>query len=1199
MAEITLTNEQQAAIGAKDRPILVSAAAGSGKTFVLVNRLMEKITAPDSGRDITDFLVITYTRAAAAELRSRIRKELNDRLNEESGLSAAQRKHLRRQILLIQKAQISTIHSFCSALLKENAQTLGIRPDFSLMDETEAGDRKNAALERVMEEAYARVDSDPSFAALTELLVDQNRDHRLSAAVLNMYEKLQSLPDPDGWMTAQTAAVREENVQDLKDTAWGRDMLNKSAALIEWCIHRLREVCLELEGCAVRPEKWLDGLYALIDELLALREAAESGWDAMTALVPLSFPRVSYSRKISVERQKAAYGSCKEYLIDDLKKYEVSSAQALEDMRSVAAETEGLYDLVRSFGSAYAEEKRQAGKLDYSDLEHLTIRLLYRKGEQGEDWTATPAAEAVSRRFHEVMVDEYQDVNAVQEMILQALSGAGKRLYMVGDMKQSIYRFRQADVSIFRDKYQRFAAYDGSEGEDPAKILLSSNFRSSRGVIDGINAVFRNVMSERLGDLDYGEKEELRFGRTLPDAEGPACEILLYDAGGEKKNAEERRLLEASCVAAEIRRMVSEGTCIWEKQKNEGTETDVLRPLGYDDFAILLRTAKDTELVFRQALEDAGIPYSTSNGDSWFLSRETVLMLDLLEVIDNPRQDIPLINVLQSPLYGFSYEELSAIRAHDRHSDFFTVLTACSGGDGKIRAFLEQLDRFRMAARSLTVDRLIRIVLEQTSARILLCSGERGKTAENNLSSLLRFAEGFEAEGFRGLFRFNLRVRFLRENGKEPPSAEQAQGSGVKIMTIHKSKGLEFPVVFLCDSSRSFNKNDIREPVLFHRELGAGVMYRDSRQMCEYPTIHRSAVKEKLNEETLSEEMRVLYVALTRARERLCVPLFRDFAASRADGIRNDPETAVSPYALGREGSMAAWILAAVCGEEGMADALCASGEKDTGVWTVRTLGAPRDGGEQENGEREERTGPVDEELVERIRENLSFRYPEEEASEIPSKLTATELKAPGLQTEAAEEAYSVAVRGTRLRRPELQGKTRKLTGSERGTAMHCAMQFLDYSRCGSEAELEEEIRRLVRDRFLSQVQADAVDRSRILKLFSGELGKRIASAEHLHREFKFSLLTEAKDLLPVRTSDRVLFQGVVDCWLEEPDGITVIDFKTDRVDDAGLDAKVRQYERQVTLYADALNRMTGKPVREAYLYFFALDRAVSVPLKE
>ena len=645
-----LTEEQKRIVDDRGGELLVSAAAGSGKTRVLVERLMDRVTR--EGLDLDQFLVITYTKAAAGELRARIAQELSARLAE-----APNDRHLRRQTALVYQAQISTIHAFCAALLRESGHLLDLDPDFRLCDEGEGHVMMAQVLEDVLEEQYQGIDPEGDFALLVDTLSAGRDDSRLAQIVLDVFGRIQSHPEPLRWLEEQKAAWELEGIADVGQTPWGALLLEDAARLWRDCVRRLEQavgLCGEDE---LLEQNYAPSLQTTLEQVEALCAAADRhSWDQVYACLPIPFPAAGRKKMVdcpdAAEQVKAIRSTCKKRMEKLGEWFEDCGADLLEDLRAVHPAVRGLFALVKDFEGAYAAEKARRGMVDFADLEHMAVRLLV-----GEDGAPTELARQWSARYDEIMVDEYQDTNEVQNAIFTALSREGRNLFLVGDVKQSIYRFRLADPTIFLGKYRAFADYTrAAEGEE-RRLILSRNFRSRPEVLEGANFVFRSVMSADFGEMDYTADEALYPGAPFPPDGRYAVELDAVDAsaeGEEEKTA--RDLIEARFAAKRIRALVDGGFPVSD---GEGGE----RPVRPADIVILLRSPNTVLHHYARALGERDIPWEAEGGGDFFAATEVQVALSLLRVVDNPRQDVPLIAALRSAVYAFSADRLAQIRA--------------------------------------------------------------------------------------------------------------------------------------------------------------------------------------------------------------------------------------------------------------------------------------------------------------------------------------------------------------------------------------------------------------------------------------------------------------------------------------------------------------------------------------------------------
>ena len=1165
MPEFKPTASQQRAIETRGCPILVSAGAGSGKTRVLTERLMARITGPERPCDLDRFLIITYTRAAAGELRGRITEELARRLAADPGNA-----RLRRQSALLRRAQIGTIHSFCADLLRENCQLAGLPPDFKVLDEERGDAMQNACLDRVLDACYEKIDSDPDFRLLADTVGAGRDDSVLAALVLELYQKMQCHAFPAAWAEKQTALLAAP-AADAGDTPWGAELIREARQLTDFWSAEIEALLSK-----IKPEPRIFDAYADYLSLLAasLRELSRRlslGWDSAREVLPMALPRFPALRKSPDEALSDYVKARRKACLEDVKKiagiFAMPSAEVLRDLESTAPAMRRLLRLTLEFDAAFQKEKQSRGLADYADLEHRAAALLV-----GPDGNPTELARRLSARYVEIMVDEYQDVSRVQDAIFSAVSDGGRRLFLVGDVKQSIYRFRLADPEIFNDKYRSYADADKAAPGEPRRIFLRENFRSRREILEGANAVFSLCMSRGLGDVDYDENAALIPGASYEGA-GTKPELLLLrvPAAAEGEERPDKAALEAQMTARAIRSLVERGVTV--------SDHGHPRPLRWGDIAILLRSANTVGGVYRRALAQEGIPVASGQGGGFFRSVEVSTLLSLLAVLDNPHQDIPLIAVLRSPAIGFSADDLSRIRTADFDGDLFHALCAAAS-DPRCRAFLDRLDRWRAEAPDLPVVELVWRLIEELDLLALCSAMSDGEQRRARLMETVALAERFESSGYRGLHRFVLWLRQQAERGQEPSLGADTR-SAVQILSIHKSKGLEYPVVFLCDTGRRFNKTDARDTVLVHPTLGLGPKLTDLERRVEYPTLARNAIQQRLVHETLSEEMRLLYVALTRAAERLYITAALPDPEKSLDKLRASLSVPMAPEALAEAGAPVDWLISAALadGGEHLTMRICESGE---------ALPLPETAGT---------ACEADEEALCELRRRLGFVYPHAQAEALPSKVTATGLK--GHRAPDEEAAPLAPKRRRPFRMPDFARKDKPATGAEKGTATHLVLQYMDFGKTGSLEDVRGEIERLRVQRFLSDREAAAVDAAAIVRLFASPLGQRMKNAPGLRREFKFSLLCDAAAIYGVAAGEELLLQGVVDCYLEEPEGLTVIDYKTDRLKSrADAVHRAELYRGQLAAYASALERIVGRPVKDCVLYFLSVGEAVSLSKK-
>ena len=1179
MAELTLTAQQQAVVENRGGSLLVSAAAGSGKTKVLVDRLFLYVT--EQHCNVDDFLIITYTKAAAAELRSKIASELSKRLGENPGNS-----HLKRQLLRVYQADIKTVDAFCTALLRENTHLLAqdgdrhtLTPDFRVLDENDARLLRRRVLDRVLEAFYDALDE--GSAQLADTLGAGRDDSALAELVLEVYDKLQSHAYPDRWL-AESCVMWEKLDGGFDETAYAGELLAMVRRKAAHWAALLRQSAERVEGDTPLYTGYGEKFLTAASGFRALQEAPL--WEqARLAEEQIEFPKLTTPKgrkdDPDVAAMKQIWESCKA----DRKKLsallDVSGEEAMEDLRAVAPAMLALLKLTGDFGAAYRTEKLRMNAADFSDQEHLALRLLVR-----EDGTPTELGEQVSSRYQEILVDEYQDTNEVQNAIFRAVSKSGQNIFTVGDVKQSIYRFRLADPTIFLGKYNRFKNWKEAEDGEERKILLSKNFRSRQEILDATNFIFENILSVEMGEMEYGEEEALHFGAAYyPERHDCDTEFHLITAQQKSRENEhpvKKLTAEARFVANRIRQLLDEGYPVTERDGS-------LRPCRPEDIVILMRSPGSRTAAFSEALAERNIPCSFEESGDFFHTMEISVMLALLEIVDNPRQDVPLISVLRSPVFGFTPDRLAELRGKTPVGDFYDAVTA-DGGAGCLH-FLETLNALRLAARDMSVHRLVWHIYNTLNVLGIFGAMDHGVERRENLIAFSRHAEKFESGGYRGLFAFVTQLRRLLDSDQAPAAKGAAAVNGVRLMSIHKSKGLEFPIVILADLDHAFSRQDFESAVLVHPEMGLGPRRVDLERKIKYPTLARLSIEEKLRRENLAEEQRILYVAMTRPKEKLILVDSMYFAEGRLQRLAAMASCPVQPETVAAGKCFGDWLLLPLlCRPEAaplraFADV---SVEKlyggDTAPWQVFLHNSEefRFPARQSAGEEAEevKEPAFDAEL-------LGFAYPYSRETALPAKVTATQMKGRTLDEEIAEgAAHTPYLRP--LTQPKFRQERHGLTAAERGTATHLVLQHLDFS----DPDVAEQVERLRSARKLTDEQAAAVDIPALERFQASPLAEEIRNASKVEREYRFTLLMDASVYDPAAAAgDSMLLQGVVDCWFETAEGITVVDFKTDRVrTEREVAERTAHYRPQLEAYTLALERVLEKKVTRRALYFLA-----------
>jgi len=1175
MSRFQLTPEQQCAVENTGGPLLVSAAAGSGKTRVLVERLLRRVM-DDAACDVDDFLVITFTNAAAAELRSRILDELTERMADEPG-----NLRLRRQAELCGRAHFETIHSFCAGVIRENAQLAGVSPEFRVADDNEAKALQAETLSDVLETLYDS--GDEAFRELADTMGAGRDDSQLEAIILDTYGKLMSHPYPERWMAQQLEQLAAERVTDAAETVWGRAILTRLQARAAYLERRTEAL---LERMAEEPpfqEKYGPDVEHILASLRRFRTAAETGWDRAREAAAFTYVGGRVAGYDDLKSERTAIKKEMDKFSETL--YEPSE-KLLADMAQVEPRIRALFGAVQAFAAGYAERKRRRGVLDFSDQEHMALAILV-DGETGEP---TDTARETAKRFREIMVDEYQDVNAIQELIFNAVSREGNNVFMVGDVKQSIYRFRLADPTIFLRKYGAFAdAAEARDGEG-RRVILSGNFRSRKGVVDAVNFLFSNVMSEEFGEMAYTEREALHAEAAYADNGEPCFELDVIDMHSDDEEGDDadKTATEAAFVAGRIRELVP------AMRVSDGSGG--LRPAAYGDVAVLLRSAKGKLGAYAAALTAAGIPVAVDTRADFFATVEISVTISLLAVIDNPHQDVPLVAVMRSPLFGFTADDLASIRAGCREGDLYDAVKKAAEQDARCRDFVDRLNAFREAAPDKSVGEFLGYIAEETGLFAAVSAMQGGARRRADLMLLLDYARNFEATGAKGLFSFVAYLRRLRdENEAVTAEAIPETVNAVRIMTVHRSKGMEFPIVFLADTAKLFNYEDNKKPLLIHKELGVGARFTDRKRRIEYPTLARRAIDQRLKDEMKAEELRVLYVAMTRAREKLIMTAAVANAEKTIAPLADGP-LPVPPQRAADAKSMLEWVLLASLRRPDCAplrfgaDAIPAETEGE--AWQVRLVKAAdvtKTAAAAAELPAEEETVPLE------LAERFAYVYPYSGMEGVPSKVTATALNGSVKAAETAEDAEpALRKRVFEPVRPGFMEEVRRMTPAERGIATHTVMQYAELEACVTERGAAEEIERLRAMGTITDEQAKTVRPEVIAGFMNSDLGQRIRRADRVWRELKFSLLADSEQL-GYPAGEKILLQGVVDCCIEEQGGLTVIDYKTDYVTRDMLAEKTAYYAGQLGAYAMALERMMGMPVREKHLYFLTAGLSAAV----
>ena len=1165
---VKLTEQQRLAVTCRGGSLIVSAAAGAGKTAVLVQRVLGLLTDEKAPCGVDELLVVTFTNAAAGEMRQRIGDELRRRLAQDPG-----NHNLRRQLGLLGSASIQTVHAFCQSLLREHFTLCGIEPDFRLADDIQCALLQEQALNDAMEEAY-RV-AHPAFLQLCDNLTDGRTDRVLTGAVLDIFKRMRSHPNPEKLLDylprlCESGPAGREWMKNLQ-----RDAQNRlTHALL--ALEQTRELCASVEEVEVKYGPLLEGYLSFARRL---QTAMEQGWDeARACLDGFEKGRLAvckYEDKAFLERIKAgrdrfvsAMGSLRQEC------YFQPWAAIEAEGRECAPMVWALCQLVGDFSDRFWQEKRRRGLLDFSDLEHLTLSLL-----RQEDGSPSDLALTLRRQFKEVLVDEYQDTNEIQERIFQALRGEGDSAFFVGDVKQSIYRFRLAEPKIFLERYEKSKDFTGAESGD-VKLSLNRNFRSRPEVLALCNAVFSRLMSRAFGDVDYDESQRLYAGRDTENT--VPSEVLLLDCVPDPSREEEeaKAVREARLVARRVARILK------EERVPEGEGTRPARP---EDVAVLLSSFTNKSPVYRAELQKLGIPCGSGSG-AFFGTVETSVMLSLLRLLHNRRQDIPLTSVLRSPLYLASPDLLAQLRLQvPKGGD---LLDGVEASDAPLcRKLLADLDRWSGEARALPLSRLVRLIYDETGAEGLFALLDNGAQRVRNLQRLEELTRPFDGAG-GGLSAFLRWIdRKLREGDLADESEEE--GAGVRLLSIHKSKGLEWPFVIVPDLAKKFNADDLKKPVMFHPYTGIGLHLRQQDTHGETRTQLQQAIILQTRQELRSEEVRKLYVAMTRAREKLILVMSEKNLTKRVEKIAQETGGAPSAQGLAQQSDAMSWIIAALlthpgCGElRGICPELLPLAEdsrredlvcrllRDDGQETPQEAVTLPEETPAQTGETPD-YGP----LLARSRAS----YGHMQAALLPSKLTPTGLRA--LVPESGE-VFGLPQRAqARDHHPQPLEKPDR-NALLRGSAMHTLLHRADLAACVDQQAVLAQADLLVEKGYLTAQEREQVWPGPLVAFAASPLGRRVLRAPKVLREYEFSILLDAGELLEAGPAgEEVLLNGAIDLLLFEEDGLTVIDFKTDRVQPGGEGEKAKEHALQLALYARAAEELFALPVKERWVWF-------------
>lgn len=1212
------TKEQQKVIELRNRNILVSAAAGSGKTAVLVERIIQMLTDEEHPMDVDRLLIVTFTEAAASEMKERIRSAIETALEVNPGNA-----HLQRQSTLIHSAQITTIHSFCLSVIREHFHLIDMDPGFRIAEEGELRLLKQDVLSELLEECY--VNQEERFMELVEKLGSGKNDKKLEGMILQLYEYSRSYPQPQKWLEHCVNQYAECETY-LKQEGTGEEPVFLRRAL-DWAQKYIEDL-VELADQCIRICEEPDGPYMYApmleeDRIILDKLAGAADFEELyERLSDIKWKALSRKKDESVDSEKRTQVQDIRKQIKDLigelgKTYFYETpAELLLDMANAKGTMEILAELVNRFAIMFADQKQRKHLIDYNDMEQFALQILTEEKE-GELIPSQTARE-YQEQFYEVMIDEYQDSNLIQEAILTSVSTVSREKYnifMVGDVKQSIYRFRLSRPELFMEKYDSYS----SEDSEMQKIDLHKNFRSRPEVLDGVNYIFRQIMRRDLGGIVYDEQAALYPGAEFEPvigADGKSAyemELLLVDAqktGNEFELSDNNKQLEVRVIAKRIKELLRTAK-VTDKASGQ------LRPAEYRDIVILMRSVKGWADVVSSILAEEGIPAYIGSTEGYFGTYEISVLLDYLQLLDNQRQDLPLAAVLASPFVGLNPQQLAEIRLAAKEGFFYKAAEGLAQRAGeeeekeekdslayKLRAFYLQLTHFREMVPYTAIHELLQKIIEETGFSLYVAAMPGGERRIANVEMLVEKAAAFEGTSYKGLFNFIRYIEQLQKYDVDYGEANIAdeQENTVRIMSIHKSKGLEFPIVFVAGMGKKFNTTDITGSVIIHPEWGVGLDAVDLQRRTKIPTFLKKTIQQEIKLENLGEELRVLYVALTRAKEKLILvgcPSQKQLKEVSEDGmlcqkaVRRADGEVLPFYTLIGANSYLHWVVPALMGED--APVHC------------RIIGRTEMEEEEEIEQRSEllvrdvlehwATGTVyDAKLREHLEVQSQYHYPYAEEQKLKLKFTVSELKKRAyLQEESGETVYEEPEVVPLI--PQFLQEEEVLTGASRGSAYHKLLELLNYELAYDENSLTAMMEELQKERKLSDEMVQCIRKADILRFLNSDSGRRMQAAakrKQLSKEQPFVLGIDAKEIYPdIKGEERILVQGIIDVYFEEDGELVVLDYKTDNVRSA---KELRdRYHAQLDYYAQALEQLLQKKVKEKIIYSFTLGEEIII----
>lgn len=1208
------TKEQQQAISKAKSNILVAAAAGSGKTAVLVERIINKIL--NEKIDIDKLLVVTFTNAAASEMRERILNAIYKKIDESENEEEIQ--NLQKQVVLLNKASICTIDSFCLDVVRNNFFEIDISPNFRIADTAEIELLKQEVLDELFEEKYEEKNED--FQKLIKTYTSYRDDTPLKDLILKIYSYISSSPYPKKWFddAIERFNIKDENL-DFTKTVWGelliqeiKEELQDDIAILEAQAKRL-----SVEPDLVLFQKTIENDVIELKRLFENLDNWNKAYSIANSVDFITWPRNKVD-SLEKENAKNVRDQVKKKFKTKVDKIFVSSSEeAIQDIIEMYNTLLKLKNIIFEFDEFFTKKKKDKNIVDFSDVEHYALQILVREKEDGTH-ERTDVAKKYMNQFEEIAIDEYQDSNLVQEYILTAVS-RGNNIFMVGDVKQSIYKFRQARPELFLEKYKSYSLENTNERG--LKIQLFKNFRSRENILDFTNEIFENIMSESLGEIEYNEEEFLNLGASWEPKE-IKNEIDIIDLKEQEKdydeeNSEEEEIqenledieIEAKFVAKKIKELIDSKYQVYDLKAQK------YRDIKYRDIAILLRSTKAKAPIFEKELIEKDIPVYSDMSSEYIDTMEIQTILSLLKIIDNPMQDIPLVTVMRSSIGKFTDNELVEIRLADQHSDFYTTLlksklSVSTELKGKIERFLSELDKWREEQEYLSLDELIWKIYEDTGFLNYMGVLPNGMLRQENLKMLFERAKQYESASFKGLFNF---IRFIERLHSSSGDLSSAKMIGenedvVRIMSIHKSKGLEFPIVFLASSSSQFNLMDLNKDILLDQELGLGVKYIDYDMQVKYDTLTKLALRNKELNSVYSEEMRILYVALTRAKEKLYITgIKKDFSKEKENienmlSIYNKQKGKINPILVKKYKTYLDWILMVYYSDFDKMKNLA-----NVNIFVKDDLIKELKPEEKQEIDLirmiEENSKEVTDIEIKKVENELSFEYEYKADTLIPSKTSITAIAHKNMEEARYNATDEIEVENYEEDEitfpvPKFLNNEdeEKITASKRGTIMHLCMKNLDFSKKYEIQDIKNLIEELKNKDIITEKEANSVNVNQILRFCKSDVWQELKSVKEYHKEEPFYINVPASEVQETESTANILAQGIIDLYyIDKNDKLVLLDYKTDYVTEGEEDFLIKRHTPQLLLYKEALENALNRKVDRIYIYSTVLGKKVEI----